>query len=241
MLKTLFTYLPVTTIIIIYLYLCGTLYLIGFWSTFDIDISNLVGLADIPKSFIYPFILSNLLFLIQVVVSEMTSKEVAKGAFVPTPYNWRKFIIDMILYAGAILVATQYSNHKYSTGYWSIACLFFLLLLAYKFGRAPLVNKYLPSHNLKYYTGTIIITVPIFCILTAKLASISIYNNSDIKYAKIMSNDNNRSINDTLSFKLLGFLGDKFIISSLDNKKIQVLNQSSFDGVELIKKEDQKK
>jgi len=91
---------------------------------------------------------------------------------------------------------------------------------------------------MRHYIGTLIITVPIFCVFTAKLSSLSIYNNNDIRYIKTINNDSNVSISDTLSLKLLGFLGDKVIVSSLDNKKIIVPNQSSFSRIELTQKDE---
>ena len=101
----------------------------------------------------------------------------------------------------------------------------------YKLGISPLLHKYVPNGQMRYYLLTIVVTVPIFCIYTSKISSIGIYNNIDIKYAKIISSDNSISSKDTFSLKLLGFLGDKIILSSLDNKRIEVVNQSSFDAV----------
>ena len=38
------------------------------------------------------------------------------------------------------------------------------------------------------------------------------------------------------TLKLLGFLGDKFIVSSLNNEKIFVLKQDAFNTIELEKR-----
>src|SRR5690348_1982129 len=46
--------ISITTFAIIYLFFCGGLYLIAYWTTFGFDITNYISLTDVPKSFILP-------------------------------------------------------------------------------------------------------------------------------------------------------------------------------------------
>ena len=46
--------------------------------------------------------------------------------------------------------------------------------------------------------------------------------------------NNNLATIDTVNFKFLGFIGDKFIASSLNNDRIVIMNQSDFEAVELV-------
>ena len=57
-----------------------------------------------------------------------------------------------------------------------------------------------------------------------------------IQIVKIDTTKMKNTIMNKDSLKLLGFLGNKFIVSSLDNKKNFVLNQSAFDVIELESK-----
>jgi phosphate starvation-inducible membrane PsiE len=46
--------LSVTTLIIFYLYFCGALYLTSFWNTFHLNVTGMISISDIPKSFAIP-------------------------------------------------------------------------------------------------------------------------------------------------------------------------------------------
>lgn len=228
--------IPATTIIIIYLYLCGGLYLIIYWSTFNFDISNIASITDIPKNFIYPFILSNTTFIIGIVAAQLdsslskrTQDNISKER---KPKKSIEPFFDRIFFISVFALIPLYTYLKYNDFFWWITGICLLFFLLFKFMKSPLIARCFPNSNIRYYAFTLFVSVPIFCVITAKSNSISIYNNTDIKYAKI----NNEAL-DSTSLKLLGFLGDKLIISSLDNKKIIVLNQSSLSVVELTQKE----
>lgn len=66
-----------------------------------------------------------------------------------------------------------------------------------------------------------------------KSKGLRVHKNIDIKYINAISIDTALTINDNTRMKLLGFLGNKVIVSSLDNKKIIVLNQDKYDKIEL--------
>lgn len=77
--------------------------------------------------------------------------------------------------------------------------------------------------------------------MLGKIKALAIYNNSEIKYIKHLINNNATEIfaaKDSTNFKLIGFLGDKLIIGSLDNKQTVILNQSSISNlvIEIKKK-----
>ena len=53
-----------TTVVIVYLFVCGGLYIIGYWGEFFLDITPFISIADIPKSFILPFKNSGLVLIL---------------------------------------------------------------------------------------------------------------------------------------------------------------------------------
>ena len=69
----------------------------------------------------------------------------------------------------------------------------------------------------------------------------SIYTNKDIMYINTINNKMASDILDTLSIKFCGFLGDKVIVSLLNNEKIIIINQSDFNGVILSEKRNVKR
>lgn len=95
--REIFKYLPLTTMFIIFLYCCGSLYLVAYWGTFEIDISNLVSLTEIPKSFIMPFFISNSLFVFYFTFnlltypSDLIRQEKHVLVTKHTPPSWKKF------------------------------------------------------------------------------------------------------------------------------------------------------
>jgi hypothetical protein len=53
----------ISTILVVYFTICGTLWHIGYWSTFDINILQYITASDIIKIFIIPFLSSGLILL----------------------------------------------------------------------------------------------------------------------------------------------------------------------------------
>jgi len=72
-----------------------------------------------------------------------------------------------------------------------------------------------------------------FSFILGRVKAIYVYKNENIKYAKAIDNNSISAISDSVPKKFLGFLGDKAIVSSLDNKTIIVLNQDKYDRIEL--------
>ncbi len=83
------------------------------------------------------------------------------------------------------------------------------------------------------------IITPFMAFGVGKYSAKEIYYNMNITYVNVESKQNsNVIITSPISLKLLGFLGDKVIVSSLDNKQIFVLNQSALNVIELKRKRE---
>ena len=64
---------PVATIILIYLFVCGVFYLVGFWGIFKIDVFNLIAVTDIPKSFVYPLLITQVVFIFNLITGSIAT------------------------------------------------------------------------------------------------------------------------------------------------------------------------
>ncbi len=241
MLRNITRHIPLTTIIVSYFFICGGLYLIGFWGTFNIDITNFVSLADIPKSFIVPFVVSQGFVLLNAATNALaTSDEIDNK---PKEKKWElnrwkrvlKWFLtaDFMLLLGVIILLNFHSKYKLSPSYWLTSALVFSYLLAFKFMTFNKIKEIVPYFNIRLYLVSTIISIPFLSFAIGKSNSLKIYNNSEIKYITITKEANQNIKSDSSSLKFLGFLGDKLIASSLDNKKIIFINQSSFDRVQL--------
>ena len=259
MLRNLIRYLPVTTLILLYLFICGSLYLISFWSFFDLDISNIVEIWEIPKSFLMPFVISNgvivFFFLANMVTIDFQLKKKNKSQDTavakPKIIKKRHWIIDFLLsrdFWTSILISLVYltfptsSSNKLSL-VWVIICVIFCFVTASYIMKLEVVKKILPYYSLRYYVIVLLVLTPVMSFTKGRTSAISIYTNKEIKYVIINPNKTSMDgslINDSASFKLLGFLGDKLIISTINNKIIRILNQTSVNEVELREPEDKK-
>ena len=236
-------YIPITTIIIIYLFLCGGLHLVAFWSTFGIDISNIVSIWEIPKSFIYPFLISQSFGLFLLLNNVMAPIENNRKLEIPNTLFWSLVLqANTYIILSSLLVPFLILFNK-SIILWGITGLFVGLSISFKVFSLQTVKNLIPNFHWRLFICQMIIMTPATCITLGKVNSLSIYKNRDIKYIKIANDKSNVQtfpIKDSLDFKLLGFLGGKLIVSSLDNNKIFVLNQSAFDVVEIDKEAGKK-
>ncbi|MEO9021057.1 MAG: hypothetical protein ABI237_07595 [Ginsengibacter sp.] len=248
MLEKIIKYIPITTAIILYLFLCGGLYLIGYWTTFDVDILGLVSISEIPKSFILPFAISVglALFIMFVFFLFLYNKDLDSlilfKIFDKIPVRAKKIFIykiDFWLITFPILIYVLLSSIRNSEIFWIVSGFIMLLIITLK-----TISLLYSVHNYSFniITAFIFISItftPVTSLILGKASSLVVYNNKKVTYIKNIINNNNKDIlaqKDSLSFKSLGFLGDKFIISSLDNKEIIILNQSSIEQIDFIDK-----
>jgi len=230
--------IPVTTIILLYLYICGSLYLIGYWSYFDIDISNIVSFADVPKSFVMPFILSNGFYLLIAITDILIYHDGPNEEEYNISWFYRKkwrlvLHLDFWLSISPPLILLFYSYNKDSIFFWLATAIIFPYMVARKIKSIPLVKKAIPHFYLRNYTINIFFCTIFFSFILGRVKAIYVYKNENIKYAKAIDNNSISAISDSVPKKFLGFLGDKAIVSSLDNKTIIVLNQDKYDRIEL--------
>ena len=96
-----------------------------------------------------------------------------------------------------------------------------------------MLSRLFPNAFVRLYIGMFFIFTPISCFIKGKQESVIVYCNKSVPTIKTDATQMNTITVSTDSLKSLGFLGDKFIISSLDNKRIFILNQSILNVVEL--------
>lgn len=233
--------LPLTTIIISYFFVCGGLYLIGFWTIFNIDISSFIAITDIPKSFIFPFVITQGFYFFYMFANLLTNEKHITDIklFTINPDKIWKRIIKVIISYDTIFsfsipfIISYYQSHKLNALFWGVCSIWISLYLMSKVKNSDFFKTQIPNYSIRNYVSYIICFIPLSCFSTGKIFSIGIFNNTNIQYINI---DNRNQNIDSCSLKFLGFLGDKLIVSSLDNKKVSYINQSSFTKVELIKK-----
>lgn len=226
--------LPFTTIIVTYLFICGGSYLVGFWGTFNVDAFSLVQIWDIPKNFIASFLLSGGVSIIMVSIMALFYP---KGDFYEIEHRTDENIfwkfIEITLFMLTLVVGSYfYSDLKYYPQYWSAMCIIISGIIIIQIMKMPYYKKIIRFRTVRLCVAIVVIFSPASSFLYGKKNALKIHSNRKIKIVAIETNKiKNTNSGDSL-YKFLGFLGDKFIISSFDNKKIYYLNQSAFDVIE---------
>lgn len=228
--------LPASTIIISYLFVCGGVYLLGFWGTFDVDAFSLVELWDIPKNFVGSFMFSGGVGIVLILtmvffinkLSYFNKENNTVTATVKQTVNRRIAFLGVIIIAIILFFFLRYNFY-----YWlSCAAILSWLLIA-QIVRMPSFINLVNNYYLRIYVTMIVITTPVICFVSAKKDALAIYKNSNAQIIKIDDPKITSQKSEIGSLKLLGFLGDKLIVSTLDNEKIFVLNKSAFDVIEI--------
>lgn len=176
MFKDYFKDITITTLLLIYLYVCGALYLYGFWDTYDIEISSLVAITEIPKSFIQPFITTSLFYLLFSVL----------GYFVPKilPVKWVNNLryrfggLKMALFVLVFFVMMDLYSYfdKFQIYWYSCSFLLYVLLAGLVRGN-EFLNKKMNNNPLKLYAIATALFIPAMCFATGKSEALEIFNN----------------------------------------------------------------
>jgi hypothetical protein len=235
--------LPFTTGIVVYFFLCGGLYLIGFWTTFEIDVTNFISITDIPKAFVLPLVVGAGFSLLNIFLNSVISRYSRDREQDPVVeerpksigrYLLRRLIsLDffiVITIAVALLVVT---TNNLVAGYWLFFGFLIAILLQFKFIDSSAVKAVLKSSDLRLIVSQVLIFIPIACFVIGKGLSLKVLNNEKPFIYKETRVGTACTSNEKL--KLVGFLGDKIVLSSMDNKKIIFVSHTSKEEFIILK------
>lgn len=204
----------------IYLFICGALYNFFYWSFFNFDITNLVTIADIPKS-----IFSAMFFSIGTVglSSVLGYVLIHKG---PKSRFWN-FSLFMLLTSSFII--------------WMAFSIYFSVILVLT--DLTVIAAFIFFHKKLFdYVNedkstliAVLLIIPFFCSMFGLLCCGSIRNNSNrTSYVGQIRSTDSLLIKNCIHKKLLGYIGDKVILSDLDNSNFIVVNQTAFNSITFI-------
>lgn len=232
--------IPIATILLTYLFICGSLYLIGFWSTFNVDVFSLISLYDIPKNFVFPLLVTQSLFLVNALSSNLIDLEadrVSVDNLIPIKSTWPKWkrVILTLFTSTRLVLATVlislthlYDDFLKNPQYWTLTSAIIAYFLLFKFINHSNAKEYIKSGLLRYYIGHLIIFFPIASFSTGKILSLNIYNNDKPTIIEV------KVENKLQKLKFLGFISDTYIYSSKDNKIIYIQEKFSDSKIKLI-------
>jgi len=246
--KELLYKIPISTAIIIYLFICGILYITGFWGTFNVDAFNLISIYDIPKSFVFPLIITQGIFImhfISGIIVEFDDNRKNINYLITIKEEWslgKKFILAFLTSTNFLVITiliisiVSMEDFLYNISFWAINSTIISYYLLHRFVNISSFRKIVKSSLLRAYIGHITIILPISCFASGKVISLRIYHNKNITVVNSIPKNHNSSSNiKSKPYKFLGFISDNIVYSSLNNNEIYILSKESVDGIVINK------
>lgn len=236
--KELISKVSLTSLIILYLFFCGTLYLISYWSTFDFDITNYIDLLDIPKSFVYPF--SSVLgitfigFLFQIFhgLLDKNEKGEKKKDIIAMQSRWnrRMIVLGYLSLIVLFICALSYKpRREWVIGLLSLTVAIYTCL---SFATHESIIKKFPFFIVRLLISLLVFCVPIFSFSLGKLNSIAVWKNRSYFQVSTIKMTDTSQVKELISTKLLGKLGNHIFLSDTLNSKIIFLNMDHVKSIE---------
>jgi len=225
-----------------YFTVCGGLYHLVFWSTFDINGLAYIGLQDVIKSFIYPFISLFILFFFGIILNETflnSDKILPSGGGRNTNLGKKlnsNIGIKISLIAWLAMVVILYFNDNIDRWYvW--ACITGLVPITF-LNRIELLRNYIEDRRIRRYAIWLLVYIPIFSFASGKYQSQLIYQNINYKFTtrqKIDGSSNTLKI-DTLKF--IGNTEKQIFLTDLNNSTVFILRADNIDTLSLKQHKD---
>lgn len=246
--KDAFKVIPVSTLIVIYLFICGILYLIGFWGTFKFDVFSFISIYDVPKNFVFPLLVSQGFFVLTLItggISNLNDDRESIRNFVSIKQEWslqKKLLIGILtaikLWLIALVMGLYYLKIKFGADvmFWSISTILISYYLIHQFVNIKMLKENILSKTVRSYIAHALIFFPLSCFSIGKITSLEIYNNQHYKLVKYIDMNSSLVTDSNIQIKFLGYISDFWVTSSLDNEHIYIYNKSAMSGIELVTK-----
>jgi hypothetical protein len=222
-----------------YLTLCGALYHLTYWDTFNLNGLAFISLSDIIKSSVYPVF--TILFT---VVYNLTIQNLILPSNVDPKLNAppKKGVSNMALLISYIIASFLVVIILYLIKYKSPDKLIWFGLLNALFPSIYLINNgflkgQFISERARRLAIDLIVFIPVVAYYTGKYKSELIYQNLQYKYsinADIYHNIIRSTSSDTLKF--IGNTEKHFVFTDLNNSKIFFIKSDNIDTLILYDK-----
>jgi hypothetical protein len=217
-----------------YLIVCGGLYHIAYWATFNINGLAYIGVTDIIKSAIYPFLTFGLIIIVGTLYSEFVyglddifprggGRETAVGMKLNSRIG-----IAIVLTIWIILVILIYKQG--GTSRWLIWGFLIAVVPSIILERLGLFSNTLKDNTTRQLVIRLLIYIPAFCFAAGKYNSEMIQKNIHYQYTLHSSNSLSPKI-DTL--KLIGNSDKQYFMTDLNNSYILILRSDKIDSLVL--------
>lgn len=229
------------TVLLFYFGACGGLWHIGYWSTFDINYLQYIGLTDIIKDFAFPFLTSCGVSIISFAFTTISSYHdriddpnsvlFGKGRETKTGIFLNKWVVLFVsmYYSGLLFFAIWGSDIKWYLLPFLISIPFATFLTNRGFLSKAVINPDIRASVINF-----LLILPIISFCFSKKQSIDIYNNKaykSISAIQVRSDQSSTQAAKFLGLKYLGSATDKIFLANLDNTEITILNMDDISFI----------
>ena len=214
-----------------YFTICSGIYHITYWDTFNINGLSYLGISEILKSFIYPFIGCVFVFLINHILinsfnsyNKLLPSGGGRNSNIGKKLN-SKISINILLMLWLITTIYLYKNSK--TDFWFVFGIYFA------FTTSIIIERIAEANNLiEKYTPLIIkvlVYIPILSFVAGKYQSELIQNNIKYKYTINKQTKANNKLENIDTLKLIGNSESQYFFTDLKNSNIYILRSEIID------------
>jgi hypothetical protein len=223
----------ISIIAIPYFTICGGLYHIAYWSTFNINGFEYFGITDLIKSFVYPFFsFFTTFFIVFFIVNLLYNPKKSPPRDSAKENKFRKFIdsniVTLLLITAWIILLSYFFNHGNKDRWfsWVVFAEFPLTIYLYRKG---LFKDIFIDNRFRMNVISSLVFIPIISLASGKYNSELIQAGFKYKYSihTHFDSNSNRFINDTLKF--LGRTEHYLFMTDLNNSNIQIIRAASVD------------
>jgi len=226
-------YKPLLIFSVPFLTVCAGLYHLTFWSTFGINGLAYIGLQDLIKSFVYPFISLFILFILGASFSETlfsSDKIFPSGGGRYTNSGKKlnsKIGISIALFFWLSIVLILYFNDNVQR--WYLWAAFTGIVPITFIDRIEILHDYIDNAKIRKYTIWLLVYIPLFSFASGKYESQLIHQNLKYKYTIRQKAIPNSNLFTTDSLKFIGNTDKQIFLTDFTNSTIYILRADNID------------
>ena len=201
-----------------YFFLCGSIYSFFFWSYLDINIGDLINVSDLPKSVFTSLFISSVIIGMALTVQSLNEYFEKK-----TKRKFGSFLFVVSAFLSIALLVLYFIDIKW----------FEVISFLIGFRTIVIVNEQRDYFlNYKPFIFLTALSVAFICgIIGYASADVITKNINGTKYVKEVISADTLLMNQCRNKKLLGYIGDKIILSNKENSEHLIVSQSSLNAI----------
>jgi hypothetical protein len=221
----------VSILLLPYFIICGGLYHMAFWGTFDINGLEYIGISEIVKSFVYPFLSTTFVLIIGSLIQEYAWIEVfphggGTNSSLGKKLNSKAGITIGLIMWSALSIITYKTADSFSWFSWAVIFASVPYLMLDRFG---VFQNLFQNQKIRLQLIKFLVFVPALSFAAGKYQGELIQKNKKYKYIVTKNHSIDPGILKADTFKLIGMSDKHIFMTDLKNSFILILRSDKVD------------